>query len=210
MIAIASVDRANFINLDCAARSVNLDKEVILSDLGKNHLKAQRINGEWRFDRQDFFVYYYNNYDVFEEPDEFEKNSELIVAKEKILTSDNILNDYAKGERDFGERILVNQPIFSDACLKGIDFYGVNLLGANFENADLEDADFRMATLYRANLKGANLKGSSFEGADLRYANLSKATLDGTSLVDAKLDGIKLKSATIQNTQFLAGIPLSK
>lgn len=213
MIDIALADKflnSDFMDLDCAAKSVNLNKETILADLGMNRFEAKRIKGKWYFNRQDFFVYYYFNYGAFEESDPIEQYGDLDIVTEKSLSSDDILSQYAEGERDFSEKILVNQPDFSGACLKDVNFYAVNLVEANFENADLENADLCMTTLYKANLRGANLKGSWLEKADLRHADLTGAILDDTSFVNARLDEIRLEETIIRNTKFFAGISLSK
>jgi uncharacterized protein YjbI with pentapeptide repeats len=106
-----------------------------------------------------------------------------------VTSSQDLLEGYASGERDFAY-----------ADLHGDDLWGSELQGVDLEGADLGGADLRRVDLARASLRGANLShslltGASLRGADLRDANLNGAILYGVDLTHARLEGADLAGA---------------
>jgi len=85
----------------------------------------------------------------------------------KVFNSEQLLDAYEKGERDFSNSDL------KDANLKNADLSNVNFEGANLRWTNLDETDLR-----GANFKSADLRGTSFRGADLRGANLNKTKLN--------------------------------
>jgi serine/threonine-protein kinase len=117
------------------------------------------------------------------------------------LRADELLNDYAKGKRDFTSRDLSLLNL-SKVALTGANFHQSKLHKANLQGANLFNADFGRASLNQAILKNANLaraylshadlQGADLRGADLSYAYLSHANLRGANLCGADLTGAKI------------------
>ena len=80
------------------------------------------------------------------------------------MDTKELLDRYAKGERDFRE-----------AYLRGAYLQEANLQEANLRGAYLRGADLQGANLRGADLRGANLQGAYLQGANLRWANLRGA-----------------------------------
>jgi hypothetical protein len=72
------------------------------------------------------------------------------------MTSKELIEKYAAGERDF-----------RGANLHGASLYGANLHGANLHGANLRCADLRCANMRCADLRDADLHGASLYGASL-------------------------------------------
>jgi uncharacterized protein YjbI with pentapeptide repeats len=114
---------------------------------------------------------------------------------------DELLKQYAAGERDFrgvilSEQILIDVDLsrvnLSEATLHKTVLEGANLTRANLSRADLTRADLRGAdlsgaNLVKANLRKANLRGADLSGADLRGADLTGADLGGAILPDGSI-----------------------
>ena len=114
---------------------------------------------------------------------------------------DELLKQYAAGERDFrgvilSEQILIDVDLsrvnLSEATLHKTVLEGANLTRANLSRADLTRADLRGAdlsgaNLVKANLREANLRGADLSGADLRGADLTGADLGGAILPDGSI-----------------------
>ena len=97
-----------------------------------------------------------------------------------------ILARYKRGERDFTDLELENDPdadlsgvcpdgadlsrsyivaSFHSASLRGIRFVGANVKTCDFRCADLRDADFSGAALCATRFTGARMEGARFTGA---------------------------------------------
>jgi uncharacterized protein YjbI with pentapeptide repeats len=114
---------------------------------------------------------------------------------------DELLKQYAAGERDFrgvilSEQILIDVDLsranLSEAMLHKTVLEGANLTRANLSRADLSRANLRgaelnEANLVKANLREANLRGADLSGADLRGADLTGADLGGAILPDGSI-----------------------
>ena len=114
---------------------------------------------------------------------------------------DELLKQYAAGERDFrgvilSEQILIDVDLsranLSEATLYKTVLEGANLTRTNLSRADLTRADLRGAdlsgaNLVKANLRKANLRGADLSGADLRGADLTGADLGGAILPDGSI-----------------------
>ena len=114
---------------------------------------------------------------------------------------DELLKQYAAGERDFrgvilSEQILIDVDLsranLSEATLYKTVLEGANLTRTNLSRADLTRADLRGAdlsgaNLVKANLREANLRGADLSGADLRGADLTGADLGGAILPDGSI-----------------------
>jgi hypothetical protein len=50
-LTVKASGESHLISLEEGSKLVGLDKEIILCDLGKSLLKAERIDGKWQFDR---------------------------------------------------------------------------------------------------------------------------------------------------------------
>ena len=97
-----------------------------------------------------------------------------------------LLDRYARGERDFAEVDLDADPKcdLAGVCLDGADlsrafiiasFRGASLRGARFHEANVKTCDFRGADLRDADFRGAALCSAAFEGAKLDGANFAGA-----------------------------------
>ena len=98
------------------------------------------------------------------------------------MDTKELLDRYAKGERDFREAYL----------------QGANLLWACLQGANLQGANLQQVNLRWANLQGANLRGADLRGADLRWANLRGANLQGANLRAAVGNMLQVKSMQIE------------
>jgi uncharacterized protein YjbI with pentapeptide repeats len=139
-----------------------------------------------------------------------EHKRELLQRLKSFKTpADELLKQYASGERDFCG-VNISEHIFTGVNLSGADFSEAtlhrtvleeaNLMKANLSKADLTGANLRRADLSRANLVKANLRGANLRGADLSGADLSGADLSGADLGGAILpDGSILLTSQLSN-----------
>mmetsp|Transcript_27743 Transcript_27743/g.51641 ORF Transcript_27743/g.51641 Transcript_27743/m.51641 type:complete len:158 (-) Transcript_27743:236-709(-) len=82
---------------------------------------------------------------------------------------------------------------FSEQCLVGMRFTGLNLFGSSFEHCDLRGVQFVDCVLCSSSFFGANLQGTCWNGS-----NLSNAIFDGANIAAADF---RLANST-QVTQF--------
>jgi serine/threonine protein kinase, bacterial len=117
------------------------------------------------------------------------------------LAADELLNDYAKGKRDFTYRDLsllnlqktnLSGANFHQSKLYKVNFQSANLFSVDFGRASLTQAVLKQTNLARAYLSHADLAGADLRGADLSYAYLSNANLRGANLSGADLTGAKV------------------
>ena len=101
-------------------------------------------------------------------------------------TAEQILERYAKGERNF-ERVDVPE---------GSSFQGADLSGASFKTSWVSGIDFREAKLRGVCFDECNVKVSDFRGADLTDATFRNALLCGASFSTAKVDNVIVAGAT--------------
>jgi uncharacterized protein YjbI with pentapeptide repeats len=109
------------------------------------------------------------------------------------ITTTELLERYAIGERNFAGIELLPPPGVSNDARSGIDLDGailrdINLRGADlshasFTGADLTGADLFGAYLEWARLEGAIIKDANLRGANLRWSRLDRVNFDGTELV---------------------------
>lgn len=104
------------------------------------------------------------------------------------LTTEELLEAYAAGERDF-RRANLKYARLTGATLRGASFHGADLTGADLDGADLSSVDFPRAKLHHADLSAARLFSADLNGADLSKAWLSGADLTGAVLRGAHLEG---------------------
>ena len=115
----------------------------------------------------------------------------LTPIKEQTMSTEELINRYQAGERDFKEIKLVQSSLS-----------GVDLSEADLSIADLAGADLSAADLSGANLSGAILKGANLSGANLTGANLSWADLGMANLTEADLTGAEMNMAILIRTRF--------
>lgn len=109
------------------------------------------------------------------------------------ITTTELLERYAAGERNFAGIDLLAPPGVSNAPRDGIDLEGailrdINLRGADLSYAELTGADLSGADLFGAYfemavLKGAIIKDANLRGANLRWCRLDNANFTGTELL---------------------------
>ncbi|MEM6447139.1 MAG: pentapeptide repeat-containing protein [Cyanobacteria bacterium J06642_2] len=123
-----------------------------------------------------------------------------------VSTAEELLEQYAAGERDFRKSNL------RGANLARARLWYVNLRGADLTEADLRGVDFRRSnmmdtTLANANLQGASLRRTNFARANLQGANLERTDLSaGADFSTADLSGAKFIGATYNAyTKFPSG-----
>lgn len=104
---------------------------------------------------------------------------------------DELLKQYAAGERDF-QGVILSEQILID-----VDLSRANLSEANLHKTMLEGANLTRTNLSRANLRGANLRGAELIEANLMKANLREANLRGADLSGADLRGADLTDADL-------------
>jgi uncharacterized protein YjbI with pentapeptide repeats len=107
-----------------------------------------------------------------------------------------LLDRYARGERDFAESDLDTDPDndLSGARLDGIDL-SRSFIFASFRGASLKGARFRMA----------NVKTCDFTGADLSGADFTEAALCATQFGGAQMEGARFEGAFYHSYTLQAG-----
>ena len=107
-----------------------------------------------------------------------------------VQTWPELLDLYARGERDFAESELDNEP------------YG-DLQGLVLDDADLSRsfivASFRGASLRQARFVDSNVKTCDFRDADLSGADFSGAALCSTQFTGAIMTGTVFTGASIHS-----------
>lgn len=141
----------------------------------------------------------FSNQDIYDEsqsPTAAKKKSLLQKLRSLKMAPEQLLNQYAAGERDF-RGLNLSYQILSSVDLSGADLSeakldrtvleGANLTKVNLSKADLTGSNLRRAELIWANLRGANLQGANLRGADLQGADLQGANLTGADFGGAIL-----------------------
>ena len=113
------------------------------------------------------------------------------------ITTTELLERYAVGERNFAGIELLPPPGVSNDARSGIDLEGailrdINLRGADLSYAELTGADLTGADLFGAYLEmavleGAIIKDANLRGASLRWCRLDRVNFDGSELTLSKL-----------------------
>jgi len=114
----------------------------------------------------------------------------------RILDRDELLRQYAAGERDFRRFNLAG------AVLAGANLQGAVLQDANLQDADLKGAVLRGADLFGADLRSASLDDAQVEGADFFSADLRAAGLLGTNLSETSIDHALINLATYHRSRW--------
>lgn len=125
--------------------------------------------------------------------------------KLKPLTVTDLLDQYAKGRRDFAYTQLISTK--SDR-LQGQDLRNINLSNSILENIDLRQVIFKNANLngikiVKVDLRGADLSNATLIDANLSSSNLAEANLAQASLLRANLGQAKLGSAILQKSELM-------
>ena len=134
----------------------------------------------------------FSNRDIYDEdqsPTATKKKSLLQKLMSLKMAPEQLLNQYAEGERDFRGLNLSYQ------ILSGVDLSGADLSGAKLDRTVLERANLTKVNLSKADLTGANLRRAELILANLRGANLQEANLRGADLQGADLQGANLTGA---------------
>lgn len=121
-------------------------------------------------------------------------NLNMTLPSHAALTKAELLDRYAKGDRNF-EQSHLHEPDMQNLSLHGIDLSESILVKINFSGADLRGADLAWADLSHANLAQVDLRGAILTRADLSHANLQKANLLKADLSLAKLEKANLSGA---------------
>ena len=123
----------------------------------------------------------------------------------KFILANEILERYAKGERDFSNFLLnginlasadLKSAVFKNCWIKGVRFARVNLTDVDFEGATIEYTGFVDANLTRTNFRntkirfcygvGAILNKTNFENADMFWVGFPNCNRGGANLTGAK------------------------
>lgn len=127
---------------------------------------------------------------------------------ESSLDASELLERYAKGERDFRGADLLGAVLkeveLPEANLGGADLGGANLSGGVLRRTNLAHANLTHANLTGANLDHANLTGAQLIQADLCVANLCVANLVNANLAGANLEGANLRGANLEDANLSA------
>jgi len=124
-----------------------------------------------------------------------------------LITPDEILERYQKGERNFaGLRIEANTDNpdvlygadLSNIILSGIYWPGARLRDVNLTKAKLVGAYMPDADLTLADLTWADLSGATLRRACLECTNLTAAHLNWTNLIQANLEGADTRDAIFE------------
>ena len=138
------------------------------------------------------------------------------------MEADELLQRYARGERDFRGVELFDDEYFDDepfrrkspVNLKNADLTGINLAGADLSHAGLKGVNFSYADLSGANLSNVDQIEEEFDTCapmndlqesedvfiNLSYTKLSKANLTNADLTGADLTGADLSNVDLTNT----------
>ena len=127
-----------------------------------------------------------------------------------VMTVDELLREYAAGERNFPGIILGNEiQSIKNADLRDINLRGAILEKAIIKNTNLTNADLRGSGMVFSRLSDVDLTEADLRGASLRYiqwlnVNLTKATLYRADLMRshlrANLEYTDLEEAVLVNT----------
>lgn len=109
----------------------------------------------------------------------------------KVNSTEELLNLYAAGERDFQNSDL------TAANLQGANLRDINLTGATLKRADLSSADLRNALLLRANLSTAMLNKANLSQANMTRADLSRAVMTKANLTKVTMLRVNLSGAIL-------------
>jgi uncharacterized protein YjbI with pentapeptide repeats len=97
-----------------------------------------------------------------------------------VLTANEIISLYERGERNFSARAVRNAN-FSSVKLAGIIMKNCDLSFCNFSGSDLTDADFSHSNLTGCIFTGAILRNAAFEKSDMSRANIRNVVIDNTN-----------------------------
>lgn len=119
------------------------------------------------------------------------------------MTIEEILNQYARGERNFPSINLSEANLsganLSKANLCGANLSVANLCGSNLSESDLSRAKLNVAKLSGANLSKANLYEANLNVTNLTLADLSQAIMRQASLVRAEMARADLSEANLNH-----------
>jgi len=121
------------------------------------------------------------------------------------ITASALLEQYAKGRRDFSYVQLTGTQ---GDRLQGQDLRNINLSnstleGGNFRQLILKNANLNSIKLIKGDLRGSDLSNASLIDANLALSNLSEANLSQASLLRTNLAQSKLGSAILQKTELM-------
>ncbi|WP_460201583.1 pentapeptide repeat-containing protein [Scytonema sp. NUACC21] len=113
------------------------------------------------------------------------------------MKTEELLQRYAAGERNFAGIELSSTKVFEDVDLRGINLSGANLNSvriyrSNLSEARLSRASMVSSTLIDVNLSNADLNCTCLYRADWRNVNLSEAYMWGANLTKAALRNANL------------------
>jgi uncharacterized protein YjbI with pentapeptide repeats len=133
------------------------------------------------------------------------------------ITTTELLERYAIGERNFAGIDLLPPPGVSNAPRDGINLEGsilrdINLRGADLSYADLSGVDLTGADLLGTDLEWARLDNAIIGDANLRGTNLSHCCLDGADLTGTELLKVNATMATFRRAyiECISGSILAK
>ena len=146
----------------------------------------------------------FSHQDIYDESQSHtaaKKKSLLQKLRSLKMAPEQLLNQYAAGERDF-RGLNLSYQILSRVDLSGADLSGAKLdrtvlEGANLTKVNLSKADLTGSNLRRAELIWANLRGANLQGANLRGADLQGADLQGANLTGADFGGAILPDGSV-------------
>jgi uncharacterized protein YjbI with pentapeptide repeats len=109
-------------------------------------------------------------------------------------TAQDILDSYARGERNFRRVDVAERSSFRGANLSGADFTESFVSDLDFRDADLRDTRFDKANVKLSDFRGANLSGASFRDSLLCGARFRTAKLNNVVVQNAGWYGFSLNS----------------
>ena len=142
-------------------------------------------------------------------------------AKPIKITSQEVLDAYESGRKDFGmkdmsmqdfEKADLSESKFYQSKLVRVNFQGANLNRSRFTNVDLRQSMFRNADLSKCLFVSANLEGVDFRGANLCGANFKDTKIRGANLCGANLSQTNLSKEQLEEvkTNWMTTMPSGK
>lgn len=121
------------------------------------------------------------------------------------ITVVNLLEQYAKGRRDFQYVQLtgLQSDRLQGQSLKDINLRGSVIEGGNLRQVILTNANLNNTKFVKVDLRNADLSNASLIDANLAFSNLSEANLTQASLLRANLKQAKLGAAILYKSELM-------
>ena len=118
---------------------------------------------------------------------------------QKPMSGEELIEEYAKGRRDFSNVTFEAGTSLSFEDLRGANFSHANFSGMNLNVVDISGAKLDYARFYKTRLICVNFSGSDLEGANFSDARLPFSDLSFTNLAHANFSHADLRYADLSN-----------